>query len=68
MACLDLHYCVTVHENINKRHEEDNHVPVVLGDLQQKESLSKGTRLANKTGIYTSISHDSVHILFTVCS
>ena len=39
MACLDLHYYVTVHENLKRRSEErETHSPVVLGDLQDRQN------------------------------
>ena len=38
MACLDLHYYVTVHENLKRKTEEkETHVPVTLGDLRDGE-------------------------------
>ena len=38
MACLDLHYHVTVHENLKRKTEEkETHVPVTLGDLRDGE-------------------------------
>ena len=41
MACLDLQYYVTVHENLKKRPEQkETHLPIALGDLQQGEGAS----------------------------
>ena len=38
MACLDLHYYVTVHENLKKRQEQkETHLPMALGDLHDEE-------------------------------
>ena len=38
MACLDLHYHVTVHENLKRKTEEkETRVTVTLGDLQDGE-------------------------------
>ena len=36
MACLDLHYYVTVHENVQKKRENKNetHMPIALGELR----------------------------------
>ena len=39
VACLDLHYHVTVHEGLKRRQEEkEAHLPVALGDLQDNEN------------------------------
>ena len=38
VACLDLHYHVTVHENLKRKTEEkETHVPVTLEDLRDGE-------------------------------
>ena len=40
MACLDLHYYVTVYEKFNKKRnaKETNVKPVALGDLEQQQN------------------------------
>ena len=39
MACLDLHYYVTVHENTQQR--KDAHMAVALNDLQEEDFTEK---------------------------
>ena len=37
VACLDLHYYVTVHENMQHTKKDETHMPVALSDLQGGE-------------------------------
>ena len=38
MACLDLHYSVTLRVYHSIEEDRDTHIPLVLGDLQEKDS------------------------------
>ena len=44
MACLELHYHVTVHEKMQDTTErKETHIPVALGDLQGQGDFTADT-------------------------